>query len=198
MSHPTALSCIRSADHAVHIWAVHKFLQDAKLLFGAGRHQILPLLRQNGQICDTPLDVFGIVDVGRCQFHQVPHAPAYQIAVALKVAVLTVGGTEDFSVSHGNGRLFRYDQFCDKYPSILFRIAICRRQTAAIKSDRFGIFLLAGFFRLVLHRDCKVALVPGITRIGVKGFFFGLFLLFLLHKGVDSAASSQSDQSQYA
>ena len=133
LSHPTALSCIRSADHVVHIRVVHELLQDAELLFGGRRHKILPPFRQNGQICDTPLDVFGIVDVGRCQFHQVPHAPAYQITVALKVAVLTVGGTEDFSVSHGNGRLFRYDQFCDKNPSILFRIAICRAAKRRLK-----------------------------------------------------------------
>ena len=45
LSHPTALPCIRSTDHAVNIRAVHELLQDAKLLFGAGRHQILPLLR---------------------------------------------------------------------------------------------------------------------------------------------------------
>ena len=112
---------------------MHELLQDAELLFGGRRHKILPPFRQNGQICDTPLDVFGIVDVGRCQFHQVPHAPADEITVALKVAVLTVGGTEDFSVSHGNGRLFRYDQFCDKNPSILFRIAICRAAKRRLK-----------------------------------------------------------------
>ena len=133
LSHPTALSCIRSADHALHIRAVHQFLQDAKLLFGGRRHQILPLLRQNGQICDTPLDVFGIVDVGRCQFHQVPHAPAYQIAIALKVAVLTAGDTEDFGVGHGNRRFFCHDQFCDKNPSNLFRIAICTAAKRRLK-----------------------------------------------------------------
>ena len=100
------------------------------------------------------------------------NAPADKIAVALKVAVLTVGGTEDFSVSHGNGRLFRYDQFCDKYPSILFRIAICRRQTAALKSDRFGIFF-ACLLRLVLGGNLEVALVLGVVCIRVKGFFCG-------------------------
>ena len=152
-------------------------MQDAKLLFGGRRHQILPLLRQDGQVCNAPLDVLGIIHIGRSQFHQVPHAPADEIAVALKVAVLTAGGTEDFSVSYGNGRLFRYDQFCDKNPSILFRIAICRRQTAALKSDGFGI-ILAGVLRLVLGGNLKIALVLGITRIGVEGFFFGL--LFLL------------------
>ena len=131
LSHPTALSCIRSADHALHIRAVHQFLQDAKLLLGGRRHQILPLLRQNGQICDTPLDVFGIVDIGWSQFYQVPHAPAYQIAVALKVAVLTVGCTEDFGIGHGNRRFFCHDQFCDKNPSNLFRIAICKAANAA-------------------------------------------------------------------
>lgn len=131
LSHPTALPCIRSTDHAVHIRAVHKFLQDAKLLFGAGRHQILPPFRQDGQICDAPLDVFGIVDIRRSQFHQMTHTPANQIAVALKVAVLTAGGTEDFGIGHGDGRFLRHDQFCDKNPSNLFRIAICKAANAA-------------------------------------------------------------------
>ena len=80
-----------------------------KLLFGAGRHQILPLLRQDGQICDAPLDVLSIVNIGWSQLHQMTHAPADEIAVALKVAVLTVGGTEDFSVGHGNRGLFCYN-----------------------------------------------------------------------------------------
>ena len=120
LSHPTALSCIATVHDAVYIRALHQLLQDAKLFFRAGRHQILPLLRQDRQIGDAPLDVFGIVDIGRCQFHQVPYAPAYQITVALKVAILTVGGTEDFSVSHSNGRLFRHDQFSDNNPSNLF------------------------------------------------------------------------------
>ena len=82
LSHPTALSCIRCTDDTVHIRAVHQLLQDAKLLFGAGRHQILPLLRQDGQVCDAPLDVLGVVDVGRCQLYQMPDAPTNQIAVA--------------------------------------------------------------------------------------------------------------------
>ena len=91
--------CVRSADHTVHIRAVHELLQDAKLFFGGRRNQILPPFRQNGQICDTPLDVFGIVDVGRCQFHQMTHTPAYEIAVALQITVFAVGRAEDFSVS---------------------------------------------------------------------------------------------------
>ena len=83
LSHPTALSCVATVHDAVHIRAVHELLQDAKLLFGGRRNQILPLLRQDGQVSHAPLDVFGIVDVGRCQFHQVPHAPADKIAVTL-------------------------------------------------------------------------------------------------------------------
>ena len=62
----------------------------------------------------------------------------------------------------------------------------------------FCVILLAGFFRLILGRNLKIALVLGVICIGIKGFFFGLFLLFLLHKGIDAAASSQSDQNQYA
>ena len=100
---------IATVHDAIHIRAVHQILQDAKLLFGAGRHQILPLFRQDGQVCDVPLNVFGIVDIGRCQLHQMTHAPAHQIAVALQIAVLTVGGTEDFGIGHSNGWLFRHD-----------------------------------------------------------------------------------------
>ena len=99
LSHPTALSCIATVHEAVHIWAVHEFLQDAKLLFGAGRHQILPLLRQDGQICDAPLDVFGIVDIGRSQFYQMPDAPADEITVALPITILSIGRTENLCVS---------------------------------------------------------------------------------------------------
>ena len=131
LSHPTALSCIAAVHNAIYVRAVHQVFQDTKLLFGGRRHQILPLLRQDGQICDIPLDVLGIVDIGRSKFHQMTNAPAYQIAVALKVAVLPVGGTEDFGVGHGNGRFFRHDQFCDKNPSNLFWIAICKAANAA-------------------------------------------------------------------
>ena len=133
LSHPTALSCIATVHDAIHIRAVHQLLQDAKLLFGGRRHQILPLLRQDGQVCDAPFDVLGIIHVGRCQLYQMPYAPADKIAVALKVTVLMAGGTEDFSVSHGNGRFLCYDQFCDKYPSILFRIAICTAAKCRLK-----------------------------------------------------------------
>jgi len=91
---------IRCTDDTVHVWAVHQLLQDTKLLFGAGRHQILPLLRHDGQVCDAPLDVLGIINIGRCQFHQMTDTPTDEIAVALKVAILTIGGTEDFGVGH--------------------------------------------------------------------------------------------------
>ena len=131
LSHLSALSCIATVHDAIHIRAVHQLLQNAKLLFGGRRHQILPLLRQDGQVCDAPLDILGIVDIRRSQFHQMTHTPAHQIAVALKVAVLTAGGTEDFGVGHGNRWLFRHDQFCDRNPSNLFWIAICKAANAA-------------------------------------------------------------------
>ena len=56
LSHPTALSCIRRTDDAVYIRAVHQVFQDIELLFGGCGHEVLPLLRQDGQICDAPLD----------------------------------------------------------------------------------------------------------------------------------------------
>ncbi len=62
----------------------------------------------------------------------------------------------------------------------------------------FCVILLAGLLRLILHRDFKVALVLSVVCIGIKGFFFCLLFLLLLHKGVNAAASSQTDQSQNA
>ena len=74
-------------------------MQDAELLFGASRHQILPLLRQDGQVCDAPLDVLGIVDIGWSQFYQMPDAPADEITVALPITILSIGRTENLCVS---------------------------------------------------------------------------------------------------
>ena len=100
---------IATVHNAIHIRAVHELLQDTKLLFGAGRHQILPLFRQDGQVCNAPLDELFIVDIGRCQLHQMPDAPAHQIAVALQITVLSVGCTKDFGIGHGHRGLFRHD-----------------------------------------------------------------------------------------
>ena len=109
LSHLTTLSCIATVHNAVYVRAVHELLQDAELFLGGCRNQILPPFRQDGQICDAPLDVLGIVDIGRRKLNQMPHAPAYQIAVALKVAILTAGCTEDFGIGHCDGWFFRHD-----------------------------------------------------------------------------------------
>ena len=61
----------------------------------------------------------------------------------------------------------------------------------------FCVILLAGFLRLILSGNLKIALVLGVICIGVKGFFFGLLFLFLLHKGIDAAARRQADQCQH-
>ena len=90
---------IATVHDAIHIRAVHQLLQDAELLFGASRHQILPLLRQDGQVCDAPLDVLGIVDIGWSQFYQMPDAPADEITVALPITILSIGRTENLCLS---------------------------------------------------------------------------------------------------
>ena len=92
-------SCVCCTDNAIHIRAVHQLLQDTKLLLGGRRHQILPLLRQDGQVCNAPLDVLGIVNIGRCQLHQMTNAPADEIAVALPITTLSIGRTENLCVS---------------------------------------------------------------------------------------------------
>lgn len=88
LSHPTALPCITTVHHSINVCPMHEFFQDAKLFFGAGRHQILPFLRQDGQVCNVPLYILLPVGTGRRKFHQMPDTPTYKIAVALKVAIL--------------------------------------------------------------------------------------------------------------
>ena len=51
----------------------------------------------------APLDVLGIVDIGRCKRYQMTNAPAYQITV------LTAGSTEDFCIGHSDRWLFCYN-----------------------------------------------------------------------------------------
>lgn len=102
LSHLTALPCIRCADDAINIWAVHQIFQNAKLLLSGGGHEILPLLRQDGQIGNAPLDILLAVGIRRCKLHQMANAPAYQIAVALQMTVFAAGRTKDFCVSHRN------------------------------------------------------------------------------------------------
>ena len=82
-------------------------MQDAKLLFGGRRHQILPLLRQDRQICNAPLDVLGIVNIGWGKLYQMPHAPADEITVALPITILSIGRTKDLCVSCPDSELFR-------------------------------------------------------------------------------------------
>ena len=79
---------ITTVHHGINVCPVHEFFQNRKLLFGAGRHKVLPLLRQDGQVRDAPLHILLPIGTGRRKFHQMPHAPAYDIAAALKVAIL--------------------------------------------------------------------------------------------------------------
>ena len=48
LSHPTALSCITTVYHGLNVCPVQELFQNKKLLFSAGRHQILPFFRQDG------------------------------------------------------------------------------------------------------------------------------------------------------
>ena len=87
---------IRCTDQAVHIGSRHELFEDSKLLSGAGGHLILPLLWKNGKVGILPLSITLIVAFRGTQFHQMPHAPADQIAVALQIAIFTLGSAQDF------------------------------------------------------------------------------------------------------
>ena len=70
------------------------------------------------------------------------------------------------------------------------RFLVCKAANAAIKLF-FCVILLAGVLRLILGRNLKIALVFGVVCIGVKGFFFGFFLLHLLAIEIETTARSQ-------
>ena len=110
LSHPTALPCIRRADNAFNVWAVHQVLQDAELLLCGCRHKVLPLLRQDRQVSNAPLDIPLTVGIRRRKFHQMPNTPADKIAVTLKITVTAVGCAKDFCIGHSDRWFFRYNK----------------------------------------------------------------------------------------
>ena len=81
---------VGGADDALHILSSHEAPQDFKLLFFAFGDNILPAVRQDGQILPPPLGVFFIVNVGGSQLHQMPHAPRNEKTAALQIAVLAL------------------------------------------------------------------------------------------------------------
>ena len=110
LSHLSALSCIRSADDAIYIGAVHQVFQDTELLLGGGGHEVLPLLRQDGQVSDVPLNELFIVDIGWRKLYQMPNAPTNQIAIALQITVLAASCTKDFCIGHSDRWFFCYNK----------------------------------------------------------------------------------------
>lgn len=57
----TLTSGICRTHKALHIFSCHQFFENSKLLFGAGRHLILPLFGKDREVCIRPLIIFLIV-----------------------------------------------------------------------------------------------------------------------------------------
>ena len=67
------------------------------------------MFRQDRQVIISPLGILWVIAVCIRKTGQMTHAPADEIAVALKVAVFAAGGAKDFCIGHSDGWLFRHD-----------------------------------------------------------------------------------------
>ena len=76
----TGICCTHKARN---IFSGHELFQNPKLFFRTGRNIILPVYREDRQVCISPFAVFRIIGFRLCKFHQMPHTPADHISVSL-------------------------------------------------------------------------------------------------------------------
>ena len=99
-------SGVRSAYHGIHPFVFHQPAKKVKLLFLILRHFIFPCFRQDRQITIAPSGILFPISLRLRQFQEVPHAPAYQVAAALQVAVFFLICAQDRRQRHGDGWFF--------------------------------------------------------------------------------------------
>ena len=100
-------SGVGTTHHRIHPFVFHQPAQKVKLLFLILRHSVFPFFRQDRQIAITPSGILFPVSLRLRKLQKVPHAPAYQIAAALHVAVFFLIRAQDRRQRYGDGGLFR-------------------------------------------------------------------------------------------
>ena len=80
LSLTTGICC---THNTCNIFSGHELFQNPKLFSRTGRNLILPVHRENRQVCISPFAVLRIIGFRLCQLHQMPHTPADHISVSL-------------------------------------------------------------------------------------------------------------------
>ena len=100
-------ACIGCTDQTLYILPQHELFQDSKLLFRTGGHLILPIFRQNRKVIIPPLGILLIIGFRLGKFHQMPHTPADNVAIALHITIPALICSDHFREAHGYRGLFR-------------------------------------------------------------------------------------------
>ena len=132
-------SGVGGADEAFHIRPGHEAAQDFKLLLGSGRHQVLPLFGQNGQVSPVPSGEARVIAAGRGQLHQMADTPADEVAACFQVAFPALYAAQGFPDGLGGRGLFGDDELGQKITLPSFcgaKLALCQKAQGC-KSCRF-------------------------------------------------------------
>ena len=97
---------VSGANQAGHVGALHQGAQNVKLLFFLVGDDVLPRFREDGQILIAPFLETFVIPVRIGKGHQMPDAPAHQIAVSLQISVVFLRGPDHARNAAGDTRFF--------------------------------------------------------------------------------------------
>ena len=97
---------VGGAHKAGHVGALHQGAQNVKLLFFLVRDDVLPRFREDGQILIAPFLETLVIPASVSKGHQMPDAPAHQIAVSLQIPVVLLRGPDHARNTAGDTRFF--------------------------------------------------------------------------------------------
>ena len=97
---------VGGAHKAGHVGALHQGAQNIKLLLFLVGDDVLPRFREDGQILIAPFLETLVIPASVGKGHQMPDAPAHQIAVSLQISVVLLRGPDHARNTAGDTRFF--------------------------------------------------------------------------------------------
>ena len=97
---------VGGAHKAGHVGALHQGAQNVKLLLFLVGDDVLPRFREDGQILIAPFLETLVIPASVSKGHQMPDAPAHQIAVSLQIPVVFLRGPDHARNTAGDTRFF--------------------------------------------------------------------------------------------
>ena len=121
---------IGGAHKAGHVGTFHQRAQNVKLLLFLVGDDVLPRFREDGQILIAPFLETLVIAASVGKGHQMPDAPAHQIAVSLQIPVVFLRGPDHARNAAGDTRFF-----CN-YQLITHSSSSCSFSTSGASSSK--------------------------------------------------------------